>query len=60
MKLKKLIEELQDYMGLDDAEVLLLSQPDRHPLAYGIARVEEHEDKIYLIEGSQKGYGPSL
>ena len=48
----------------DDQEVRLLSQPYRHPLAYGIAEVTGHEEDgeeiVYIVEGEQIGYGPRL
>ena len=59
---RQLIDELEDYD--EDMEVRLMSQPDRRPLAYKIARqpLEEGRDSetdemvLYIVEGDQIGY----
>lgn len=59
MKVKHLIAELEEALD-GEAEVFLMSQPDRHPLAYRISgiewRGEAGEEKIYIVEGTQIGY----
>lgn len=60
MKAADLITELQEYDD-PEAEVVLMSQPDRHPLFYRIRSRVDSEDvggKTFIIleEGSQIGY----
>jgi hypothetical protein len=59
MKVKHLIAELEEVPD-GEAEVLLMSQPDRHALAYRIRGIEWRgkpgDEDIYIVEGSQIGY----
>jgi len=60
MKVRELIEELEECMD-DTAEVVLMSQPDRHPLYYYLRSSIDIRDvgsKCFIIleEGSQIGY----
>ena len=65
MKVTELIERLADYPP--DMQVFIVSQPDRPcPLEYSIRGVDtalsptSGQDTCYIIEGSQRGYGPRL
>jgi len=56
-----LIAELEGYD--EDMPIRFLAQPN-YPMVYTIGRVEEADDEdeatLYLLEGSQVGYGPRL
>ena len=59
MNVKALKEELSEYA--DEVEVVLCSQPDRHPLYYHFRRhldAVDVGDVFYLVltEGAQIGY----
>ncbi len=62
MKVKHLIAELEEALD-GEAEVFLMSQPDRLPLAYRIRGIEwrgdASEEDIYIVEGTQVGYVPA-
>ena len=50
----ELLEILEDIE--DDEDIVLVSQPDRHPLKYYLEDAIEYEGKLYLVEGIQIGY----
>ena len=60
LKISQLIDELEH--ADDDMELLIMSQPDGHPLAYRIRDLEWRDEEgravVYIVEGSQKGYVP--
>ncbi len=60
MKVKQLIAELEECMN-EEAEVVLMSQPDRYPLYYHFRSVVDNQEigtKCFIVleEGSQIGY----
>ena len=50
----ELLEILEDIE--DDEDIVLVSQPGRHPLKYYLEDAIEYEGKLYLVEGIQIGY----